>query len=137
MTCLFLTTSLYAAPITYQGKGSALFPKTQRKYSCHEVFLRFEILPTKLKLIEGGYNCPPLSAAYDYFVFDIKDGKLLTKGEEVGTISEEELNLYQYDPADDSHFHLNWKFSGKKLEYTETWDEGNVRALEVKAILSR
>jgi hypothetical protein len=133
---ILLPTSLLAAPINYQGKGEAVFPKTGKRYPCKEVFMQIEILPKKFKLYTGGYDCNPLKASYDMFELDIKNGKLMDKNVVVGDISKQEMNLSKYDPDDDSTFHLNLKFQSRSMDYTETWEQTGKQALQIKAKLA-
>ena len=132
---LLFTTQLFAD--SFHGSGVATFFKTQREYRCQEIFLRFEINQSNFKLFEGGYNCPPLNASYDFFKLEISNGKLYQGDLEVGDINEHGLNLFYDDPSDDSRFHLQLLFAPNHLTYKERWYQSDILVLEISGNLQK
>lgn len=128
--------TFFLLSLLYQGTGTAVFPG-RNTYPCTNVMMNFEITKEKFKLRDGGYDCSPLVATYDYFTLDIKDGKLLDHGTEVGTISEKEITLRKLDPVDDSEFYLSLRFTEEGLTYKETWKESGNEALVITATLQK
>lgn len=126
--------TLVLLSLLYQGSGTAVFPG-RNTYQCPTVMLKLEITPKKFKVYEGGYDCSPLVATYDFFSLDIREGKLLDHNEVVGSISDKEITLEKYDPSDDSLFNLRMTFTEAGLDYTETWKQSGKEALVINASL--
>lgn len=131
----FIATSLMAQ--SYQGNGVANFIQNQNSYSCSDIFLRFEITQTEFKLFEGGYNCPPLTATFDFFKLTIIGNKLFQNDLEVGTISSDLITIYYYDQSDDSTFNLELSIGADSLHYKETWSQSGIDVLEIEGHLKK
>lgn len=132
-----LVSPAYAGAQTFVGPGRGVFVQSGSIYPCEQIFLDFSIEDASFSLSEGGYICGLLQASYDSFVLGIDDGLLLSNGEVVGDINEDELNLYHNDPSDNSDFLLRLRFLPDGLEYLEIWKQNGIVQLEVTGMLRR
>lgn len=119
----------------FQGPGKAIFA-SGKKYECPEVFLHLVQTDDSLQILEGGYNCREFSASFDPSIFKIDSGTLFYRGERVGTIQENKIEIKVYDPEDDSTYHLQLDQTEKGFTYREEWLVEDRVALKVTGDLS-
>lgn len=103
----------------WSGEGYYFTEKTEGE--CSEVFFDFFEDQKYFKIKTGGYNCSPLSAEYPFSKFEKKDGKLLYRGEEVGTYTNSKVSLHYYDGI----FSLFFEKVDGKINYKEVWQDGS------------
>jgi hypothetical protein len=135
---LLISTSVFADfNGSFSGSGEAIFA-SGRRYQCSEIFLRLETSAELFRLREGGYKCGGfLNASFDPFKLRIRDGRLYHKDQELGLISEKEMEYQIYDPEDGSTYFLSLKWVDEQLLYSETWHDGKKIALVVRGTLKR
>lgn len=123
---------------SYSGTGRAVFA-SGRGHECTEIFLRLETTTDLFRLRDGGYKCGGLlNASFDPFKMSIRAGKLWHLEQELGTISDNEINYQIYDPEDGSTYYLTLtKNERGEIQYYERWHDGEKIALTVKGQLSR
>ncbi len=119
----------------YSGPGQSIKHPQEKVRKCSEVFLRIKQDAQSFRVIEGGYKCEDLQAAYPDFTLEIKNGKLISDHIEVGNISENEMNLYKSDKQEGYSFHLRLQKKSQQLIYQEDWTDNTHPALTIKGIL--
>ena len=116
----FLFTLSCFANFTGKWSGEGFYRTPKRMGECLEVFMQFEVTKEFFSIIEGGYICGDIQASYPVSKFKIEDGSLFYFGENVGTISDDEINL-RYE---DGLFHLNLRKESGQIVFQENWDDG-------------
>lgn len=134
---LFITTlPLYGDSLELKLSGPGLAQYASgRIYQCSEIFLDITIREDALTLHQGGYICGHLQASFDPFQMEIHHGKLMYQGQELGSISKEELRYEIYDPNDNSTYFFSLKKEANGLRYFEEWHDGEKIALKINGLL--
>ncbi len=102
----------------WSGEGFYQTPKTVGK--CLEVFMQFKVTKDRFSILDGGYICGEIQASYPPSSFKVLNGELFYLGENVGTISENEINI-NYD---NGIYHLRLVKENGEIRFQENWDDG-------------
>ncbi|WP_372653480.1 hypothetical protein [Halobacteriovorax sp.] len=116
----FLFTISCLANFTGKWSASGYYKTPKRVGECLEVFMQFEVTKEKFSIIDGGYICGDLQASYPPSSFEIEEGSLYYYGENVGSITDSEINI-RYE---DGLFHLNLRKAEGQVIFQENWDDG-------------
>ncbi|MGZ3692719.1 MAG: hypothetical protein ACXWQO_00495 [Bdellovibrionota bacterium] len=119
----------------YQGPGQSISHKSGLKRACAEIFLNFQRKTGEVKILEGGYRCENLQASFDPFTMEVRDGKVYIEGEELGTFSENKLEIFFANKAEDFTYHWLLENSESGMSYLEEWTDGGKPALTVRGNL--
>ena len=134
---LFSTSALAQFNGSFSGSGEAFFA-SGRRYQCTEIFLRLETTLEVFRLREGGYKCGGfLNAEFDPFRLSIRGGGLFHLEQQLGHISENQLDYQIFDPQDGSTYYLTLNREGDAISYFERWHDGEKIALTIRGILKR
>lgn len=75
--------------------------------------------------------CEDLQASFTPFVLTIKDGKIYSDSNPVGTIGENFLDLFYANEDEDYTYHWSLQKNGERLDYLEEWTSGGKPTLSV------
>ena len=124
----------------WQGSGqSTINPGTKNEHirNCSEIGVQLNVNETKLNWLNGHYICEDLQAEYDPTDFDLKNGKIYLKQNEVGTYQDNKISLAILDPSDESTFNLELLYVEGKVQYHEKWYESSNLKMQVDGELSK
>jgi hypothetical protein len=119
----------------FSGTGTSLMHKSGNRRPCEEIFLNFQRGEKELKILEGGYRCGNVQATFDPFILVIRNGRIFADGVDVGTFSENRLDLFFANREEDFTYHWLLEFKGEELSYLEEWTDGGKPALTVQGNL--
>lgn len=119
----------------YMGTGTAVFPKSGTTRVCSQIFLDIKQDAKTFTLNSGGYSCEDLSAGIDPYVLQIRAGHVFEGVKDVGTISENRIELFENNPSEGYTFRWTQERTPAGLVYTEEWTDGAELALVIKGVL--
>ena len=122
---------------SFSGAGSSLMHKSGNVRKCSNIFFTIKNTAETFELLEGGYACEDLQASLSPFVLKIKEGKIFSDGQEVGTISDHNLNLLYSDIAEGFTYHWQLEEKSGEIQYLEEWSEAGKPALTIKGLLKK
>ena len=117
----------------FSGPGAAITPRRSRE--CREIFMDIQQTEKQLILRDAGYICEDMQASFDPFVMEIKAGRLIWQGADVGFITPDVLDLNYEDQDEGFTYHLTLKKLGPEIHYFEEWISEGQKALTVEGIL--
>ncbi len=131
-----LITTLLTLSGAFSGPGSAVTPLRTRP--CSEIFVDVELSEQSFTMFHGGYICRDLQASYDRYRMEVRDGELFSRGQRVGQLTADALEISFEDRDEGFRYELTLRqVSPLQLEYREVWREGERESLSVRGTLLR
>jgi hypothetical protein len=118
------------AQFSGQWIGEGVYQTHRSKGDCSLVFFDFELTNLSLDIYTGGYECGLFKAEYPASHFEIVNGFIFYKGENVGTASNDRFFLTYLDGV----FELTLRYENGRIDFHERWYE-NGDLLEVRSKL--
>jgi len=135
---LFFVPSLAMASFSgqFNGSGQAVMHPSEKKRICSEIFMQIKQDEKSLQVLVGGYVCADLQADFPRFSLDIKNGDLLSDNVKVGTITADEINLYQINQDENFTYHLHLVRKSQQMMFDEEWTDSTSPALSVTGTMT-
>jgi hypothetical protein len=126
---------------SWQGTGQAVMKpdSSQAKVrNCSDIGFEFGQESGHFKIVSGYYDCEDLKASYGSADFEVRGNSLWYQGQDIGTISNEQLEISVPDPNDGTTFRLTLASRDGDLDYLEEWvSQDNTVLLRLQGTLSR